>query len=167
MKKFRMTILALVGILAMPMIAAGSDVTTVGFSQKTNPSIAGNDYIEFTVTKGGPAEVLVLWATSRGQLFLHGGGVKAEAGKDFTPMAGQLFFRAEDTAISFRVPITRQTNPVTIEEGRSKDFIVGLAINPFHDHDGHAVEFREGGFEYALGQIRPCFLLDFNITGMC
>ena len=37
MKKFRMTILALVGILAMPMIAAGSDVTTVGFSQKTNP----------------------------------------------------------------------------------------------------------------------------------
>jgi len=167
MKKVRMAILAMAAVLAMPMMAAGADVTTVGFAKKAHPSVSGNDFIEFTVTKDGPAEVLVLWATSRGQLFIHSGGVRAEPGVDFAPRLGQLFFREDDTAISFRVPITPQTTPVSISDAMSRDFIVGLALNPLDDHGGHTVEFRKGGYEYAIGQIRPCYLSEFNVFGSC
>ena len=159
--------LALVGFLVMPAIALSGDATIVGFAKKTHPSKGGDDFIEFTVTKDGPAEVLVLWATSRGQLFLHSGGVRAKPNVDFAPYVGQLFFRAEDTALTFRVPITPQSTPVSIGEGRSKDFIVGLALNPLADYGGHTVEFKDGGYEYAIGQILPCYLQEFNIFGSC
>ena len=167
MEKLRMAMLALAGVLAMPAMAAGDDVTTVGFAKKAHHSVSGVDFIEFTVTKDGPAEVLVLWVTSRGELFLRTDGERAEPGVDFAPMAGQLFFRAEDTAISFQVPITHQTTPVTVEEGKAKNFIVGLALNPLADYGDHTVAFREGGYEYAIGVIQPCFLANFQVLGSC
>ena len=167
MKKVRMAILAMAAVLAIPAMAAGDDVTTVGFAKKAHHSVSGDDFIEFTVTKDGPAEVLVLWVTSRGELFLRTDGERAEPGVDFAPRLGQLFFREDDTAISFRVPITPQTTPVAVGEGQTKNFIVGLALNPLADYGDHTVAFREGGYEYAIGVIQPCFLANFQVLGSC
>ncbi|MCY4286806.1 MAG: hypothetical protein OXC65_15880 [Thiotrichales bacterium] len=155
MKMLKIVALTLAGALPLlPAMATAQDdgddgVTMIGFSKSLFFGLEG-DAIEFTVTKEGPAEVQIYWATAS-SANSHTGS-DAEPGKDFVASRGSLFFFGEDTEKTFTVQTIADGDDTEVAEV----VMVGLAINPLADIQGGSVELNPFKWQ-AVGLIHPGF----------
>ena len=153
MKMLKIAALTLAGALPLfPTIATAQDdgtddVTVIKFSRTVFFGLEG-DAIEFTVTKDGPAEVEIYWATASSANSQTGSD--AEPGQDFVVSRGSLFFFGEDTEKTFTV----QTIADGDDTEQAELVMVGLAINPLADIQGGSVEIPWYS-KSALGLIHP------------